>query len=314
MEIQKFAHIFKFLENLWIVIHCICQLPNIILISYVAYAAILIITPILGLLGPMKNPDIYPAGIGMFTCFLLTNFLVNVFISHIVCNLHLNKFPQIPIHQLFSQPKAVYKIYIVFLISLVILLNTRYGFRYSRDVPQKLMARHINRDFYTNNVRIYQDLGYMVVPLDRNIYNPKKTAQDYSLKTLIGKSSHCRYKSQVQMFCGMPIYSPAEFNLGFNYIKRNVSPNHIGPTLKLDLKNTSIINGNVKFFDFQIEGPNIILIIIQPKWYSKLIKWNLQPDISKITDLKSPYIVHFSYGDRAENHTLHLYFKVCISK
>ncbi|KAL5274487.1 hypothetical protein ACFFRR_000921 [Megaselia abdita] len=281
-------------EHLWIYIHCICQLPNILLYGYVAYSVVIITIPLLGLLGPTQNPDIY---------MLLLGFLINLLVT---CFL-------IPVYQLFSGAKFIYKLYPFTMVVLFVIAVSNIGFPFNKQHPQKFFIRHTSRDFYTNEMKEYNDSGYFIFPMDRRLYASSNLVENFSMvsniQTIFFGVVDCLFKFQKeQEFCITPILYPEEFSMGLHFFE-GPTPKEVYPKLRIHKLKEFIKNNLTKSYEFNIEGPHVILMIIIPSWNSRLIKWNLDPPISEIPDLASPYIVHLSYADKQLNHTLELEFE-----
>lgn len=171
-------------------------------------------------------------------------------------------------------------------------------------MPQKLTVRHTSRQFYANGIQEFNDSGYLIIPEDRRLYE----SQVFSINNSLDNTCHDDFEKEKE-FCRMPIIHPEEFNMGFHYIEG--SPPAIEYKLKIHLEENNQV-GLRKYYKFVVEGPHVILINIIPSWNSKLVEWNLSPQIDEIDeiDFKPPYIVHLTYADTKVNHTLELYFTV----
>lgn len=198
------------------------------------------------------------------------------------------------------------------MVLLVIIVLSPIGYPFDRHYPQKFHGRHTARVYYTNGIKSWQDSGFVLIPFDRRLHEAKNAIENYSMETIVGRSPLCKYKFQKQnLFCGMPIFTPSEFNMGFHYIETPISGGLAGTAhLRVLYINQSFTSDNLKFFHFVIEGPPIILAVIVPAWNTRLVKWNMKPNIPDLENFKPPHIVHFSYGDEMINHTLKLYFEV----
>lgn len=185
---------------------------------------------------------------------------------------------------------------------------SKVGFPFNKVTPQKFFIRHTSRQFFTNGIREFNDSGYLIIPMDRRLYESSKYVENFSMISNLAET--CLHKFQRdQEFCRMPIFYPREFSMGFHYLN-GAEPRETAPRLKIHKLNDSIIGDEIKYYEFNIEGPNVILVNIIPTWNAKLIKWNLHPPISDIPNFAPPYIVHFSYADKQLNHTLKLFFHV----